>query len=128
MATVRIDGDMLHLELKRAEALWAVHGSFAIPLANVQAASSDKPPGFFDSVRLLGSRLWPEMAAGTFLYHNEVVFFDYGREDTVLVIDLLPGASAYRHLFVCVDPPDTPRDAVGRINAALTTTSDPSST
>jgi hypothetical protein len=57
--------------------------------------------------------------AGTFYYHDQVVFFDYQGPDDVLVIDLLPGASAYKHLFVHVDEPDTPDGAAQRVNAAL---------
>jgi hypothetical protein len=122
MARVRIDGGTLHVELKRIEMLWAVHGSFAIPLSNVSAASIDKPPGFWSAIRLIGTGAYPLKAAGTFLYHDEVVFFDYQGKDDVLVIDLVPGASNYKHLFVHVDEPDTPREAARRINAALPTT------
>jgi hypothetical protein len=122
MARVRIDGGTLHVELKGIEMLWAVHGSFAIPLSNVSAASIDKPPGFWSAIRLIGTGVYPLKAAGTFLYHDEVVFFDYQGKDDVLVIDLVPGASNYKHLFVHVDEPDTPREAALRINAALPTT------
>jgi hypothetical protein len=122
MASVRIDGGTLHVELKGVEALWAFHGSFAIPLTNVSAASVDKPPGFWSAIRLFGTGAYPFKAAGTFLYHGEVVFFDYRGGEDVLVIDLAPGASAYKHLFVHIDAPDTPREAAARINAALPTT------
>jgi hypothetical protein len=121
MATVRIENDTLHVELAGWDKLWAVHGSFAIPLSNVTAASTEKPPGFWETIKLVGtaSLALPVKMAGTFLYHGEAVFFDYQREDNVLVIDLLPGASAYKHLFVHVDEPDTPEEAAQRINAAL---------
>ena len=122
MATVRIDSDTLHIELRGAEALWAAHGSFAIPLTGVRAASTDQPPSFWDTIKILGTGAFPLKMAGTFLYHGEVVFFDYAREDDVLVIDLIPGASNYKHLFVAVTAPDTPHDAAARINAALPTT------
>ncbi len=122
MATVRIDGDTLHVELSGWDKIWAVHGSFAIPLANVAGASATKPPSFWEALKLFGTNSpapLPVKMAGTFLYHGETVFFDYQREDNVLVIDLVPGASTYKHLFVHVDPPDTPQVAADRINAAL---------
>jgi hypothetical protein len=122
MAGIRIDGGTLQLELKGVEVLWAFHGSFAIPLSNVSAASVEKPPGFWSAIRLIGTGAYPLKVAGTFLYHGEVVFFDYQGSDDVLVIDLVPGASNYKHLFVHVDQPDTPREAAARINAALPTT------
>jgi len=119
MATIRIENDTLHLELGGWEALWAFHGSFAIPLTNITRASTDKPPSFWESLRLLGTGAWPLKLAGTFRYHGETVFFDFQKEDAVLVIDLVPGTSNYRHLFVHVDPPDTPAAAAARITAAL---------
>ena len=119
MATIRIENDTLHVEMQGLEALWAFHGSFAIPLTNIVRASTDKPPAFWESIRLLGTGAYPLKEAGTFRYHGETVFFDFQREDAVLVIDLVPGASNYRHLFVHVDPPDTPAAAAERITAAL---------
>ncbi|MBV8581214.1 MAG: hypothetical protein JOZ86_11360 [Candidatus Eremiobacteraeota bacterium] len=124
MATVRIDGDTLRIELSNWDKFWAVHGSFAIPLANVADASAEKPPSFWESLKLIGTGSpWPFKLAGTFLYHGETVFFDYQREDAVLVIDLAEGSSPYRHIFVHVDPPDTPQDAAERVRAALGTAS-----
>ncbi len=124
MATVNINGDTLRVELSGWEKLWSVHGSFTIPLENVAGASVEKPPSFWESLKLIGTGSpWPFKMAGTFLYHGETVFFDYQRDDNVLVIDLKPGASSYKHLFVHVDPPDTPTTAAERINAALATAS-----
>jgi hypothetical protein len=120
MATVRIDAGTVHLELGGWEALWAFHGSFAIPLANIANASTDKPPSYFSSIRVLGTGAGPLLRAGTFLYHGDTVFFDFSHEDRVLVIDLVPGASNYAHLFVHIDGPDTPALAAERINAART--------
>lgn len=122
MATVRITDDRtLHVELSGWDKFCAVHGSFAIPLANLTGASTDKPPGFWDTIKLFGTTYWwPQLKmAGTFLYHGEIVFFDYQGDENVLVIDLAPGASNYKHVFVHVDEPDTPAAAAGRITAAL---------
>ncbi len=117
MATVRIDGDTLHVELKTMDVfLWAVHGSFHIPLANVTGASTTKPPSFWESLKLLGTNAGSLKMAGSFVYHGEVVFFDYSGPDDVLVVDLTGG---YKHLFVHVDAPDTPEAAAQRIVAAL---------
>jgi len=117
MATVRIDDQTLHVELSGADVFWAVRGSFHIPLANVTGAGTAKPPSFWESLKLIGSNLGSIKMAGTFLYHGDVVFFDYANEDAVLVVDLT--GSRYKHLFVHVDSPDTPEDAARRIQAAL---------
>ncbi|GEM_PF-1961507 len=120
MATVRVDGDTLNIELSGWDKLWAVHGSFAIPLENVAGATTEKLPSFWETLKIIGTgSVWPLKMAGTFLYHGEVVFFDYQREEQVLVIDLRAGASSYKHLFVHVDEPDTPADAAQRIAAVL---------
>jgi hypothetical protein len=117
MATISIDDDTLRIELRALEALWSFHGSFSIPLANVTRATTGVPPGLFEAVRLIGTGAWPLKTAGTFLYHGEIVFCDYGGGDDVLVIDLVE--NAYRHLFVSVAAPDTPQLAAARIMAAL---------
>ncbi|MEO7040306.1 MAG: hypothetical protein ABI186_09785 [Candidatus Elarobacter sp.] len=120
MATVTVDDVNLLVELSGWDTLMAVHGSFTIPIENVAGASLEPPPSFWESLKLLGTdSILPFKMAGTFLYHGETVFFDYQREDNVLVIDLAPGASAYKHLFVHVDEPDTPAAAAERINVAL---------
>ena len=122
MASIRIDGDTLHIELSGWDQLWAVHGSFAIPLENVAGATTEKPPSFWESLKIIGTgSIWPlpVKMAGTFLYHGEVVFFDYQGDESVLVIDLKPRTSSYKHIFVHVDPPDAPESAAQRINDAL---------
>jgi hypothetical protein len=120
MASVRIDGDTLHIEFSGWDKLWAVHGSFAIPLANVAGATTEKPPSFWEALKIIGTgSIWPFKMAGTFLYHGDVVFFDYQGEESVLVIDLKQGTSSYKHVFVHVDEPDTPEAAAQRINDAL---------
>ena len=120
MATISIEGGNLRIAFTTLDKILAVHGSFTIPLENVAGASVEKPPGFWEALKFWGTASpWPFKMAGTFLYHGEVVFFDYQREDAVLVVDLKPGASSYKHVFVHVDEPDTPADAAQRITAAL---------
>lgn len=117
MATITIDDDTLRIELRALESLWAFHGSFSVPLANVSGASAQTPPGLFEAVRLAGTGAGRLKTAGTFLYHGEVVFCDYAGTGEVLAVDLADGA--YRHLFVSVAAPDTPAAAAARILAAL---------
>lgn len=120
MATIRIADGVLHVELSTRDKIMSVHGSFAIPLENIAGASAEKPPGFWESMKLLGTNSpLPLKLAGTYLYHGECVFFDYQRDDAVLVIDLKQGASNYKHLFVHIDEPETPQAVASAINAAL---------
>ncbi len=119
MAQVRIDNDTLIVELSGWEKLWAIHGSFRIPLASITAASTTKPPSFWESLKLIGTDAGSLKMAGSFLYHGETVFFDYHGDENVLVVDLVENASRYKHLFVHVDAPDTPDAAASRITGAL---------
>jgi hypothetical protein len=117
MATVRIEDRMVCVDLKGADVLWACHGSFRIPLEHVKGAGTTKPPSFWESLKLIGTGAGRIKMAGTFLYHGEVVFFDYAGDENVLVIDL--GENNYKHLFVHVDAPDTPEAAAARIQDQL---------
>ena len=117
MATIRIENDTLFVDLSGWEVFWAFHGSFAIPLADVAGASTAKPPGFFETLKLIGTNAPRMKMAGTSLFHGEVVFVDYrGNEESVLAIDVRKGN--YKHLFVHVD---NPQDDAAKINAALRT-------
>jgi hypothetical protein len=119
MARVFVDGALLHVELSPLDAVFAVHGSFAIPLEHVTGASTVKPPAFWDSLKIIGTN-WPwGKMAGSYLYHGESVFFDYhGNETAILVVDL--ASERYKHLFIHVDPPGTPESAATAIHDALT--------
>lgn len=120
VARIWIDDSTLHVELAALDKVFSVHGSFAIPLEHVTGASTAKPPGFFESLKIVGTN-WPwGKMAGSYLYHGDAAFFDYrGNESAVLVVDL--ASERYRHLYVHVDAPDTPEAAVARVRAALPT-------
>jgi hypothetical protein len=119
MARVFVDGSMLHVELSSIDTVFAVHGSFAIPLAHVTGASTTKPPAFWESLKIIGTN-WPwGKMAGSYLYHGEAAFFDYhGNEEAILVIGL--ASEAYKHLYVHVDAPGTPASVASAIHDALT--------
>ena len=115
MATIRIENGTLFVDLGGWDVFWAFHGSFAIPLADVSGASTAKPPGFFETVKLIGTNAPGLKMAGTSLFHGDVVFVDYrGNEESVLVVDVRKGK--YKHLFVHVDDPV---EGAKKINAAL---------
>jgi hypothetical protein len=119
MAEVSIHGETLVVELSLLDKIFSVHGTLKIPLEHVVTAKTTKPPSFWESLKIIGTN-WPwGKMAGTYLFHGEVVFFDYGgREEAVLVVELAD--ERYKHLFIRLDPPDTPEAAARRINDALT--------
>jgi hypothetical protein len=118
MARVFIDGSSLHIELSTLDKVFSVHGSFSIPLVHVGGASTQKPPGFWESLKVIGTN-WPwGLMAGSYLYHGGAAFFDFhGNEAAVLVVDLV--SEHYKHLYIHVDEPDTAQAAAARITAAL---------
>jgi hypothetical protein len=118
MARVFVDGGLLHVELSPIDKLFAVHGSFAIPLVHVTGASTAKPPAFWESLKIIGTN-WPwGKMAGSYLYHGESAFFDYhGDEAAILVVEL--ASEGYKHLFIHVDPPGTPESVAASIHEAL---------
>jgi len=118
MATIRVDGATLHVDLSAWERICAAHGSFAIPLATVAGASDAASPGWWSAWPVIGTHAPFWMMAGTFLYRGELVFFAFGGGHRMLAIDLVPGTSRYAHLFVRVDYPDTPHAAAARIEEA----------
>jgi hypothetical protein len=124
VAAIRIENDTLFVDLGSWEALWALHGSFAIPLRSVVGASTAKPPSFWDSLKIMGTN-WPgNKMAGTMVYHGEVAFFDFrGDEDAVLVVDVAGGK--YKHLFVHVDDPEGVAKAINEARAPAAETERP---
>ena len=118
MARAFIDGSTLRIELSMPDKVLSVHGSFAIRLAHVTGASTQKPPGFWESLKLIGT-IWPwGKMAGSYVYHGDSAFFDFhGDEAAVLVVDLT--SEGYKHLYIHIDAPDAPDAAATRITAAL---------
>jgi len=95
--------------------IWAIKSSLAIPLEHIAGVSLD-PPGVHDwwkGLRMGGTQL-PGLIAGTFLYHNERVFWDVHDPSRAIGISLHD--ERYNELIIEVE---SPGDVVEMIRMAL---------
>ena len=113
MNTVRIEGDRLVVEPRGLDRLWALRRRIEVPLAHVAGATYD--PGAHREPKGLriGTRL-PGKTAGTFRRGGEKTFYNLGRSEQTVVIELRD--EDYTRLVVDVEEP---RALVSRINQVV---------
>ncbi|MEV4772025.1 hypothetical protein [Micromonospora humida] len=107
MASVRIDGDDLVVEIEGMDRLWSLKSRLVIPLANVCGATAD--PGIAaepKGLRAPGTSLPGVITAGTFHQDGERVFWNIRDGARAVVIELAD--EHYDRLVVeVVDPAAT---------------------
>ncbi|MEV4725726.1 hypothetical protein [Micromonospora humida] len=107
MASVRIDGDDLVVEIEGMDRLWSLKSRLVIPLANVRGATAD--PGIAaepKGLRAPGTSLPGVITAGTFHQDGERVFWNIRDGARAVVIELAD--EHYDRLVVeVVDPAAT---------------------
>ncbi|MFI5907587.1 hypothetical protein [Dactylosporangium sp. NPDC051541] len=104
MATVRIDGDTLVVEIEGLDKLWALKSRLDIPLANVRGATADpgvarEPKG----IRTAGTHFPNYVTAGAFRVDGEKIFWDVHDPRKAVVIQLAD--ERYARLIIEVDDP-----------------------
>ncbi|WP_194821799.1 hypothetical protein [Micromonospora sp. S-DT3-3-22] len=107
MASVRIEGDDLVVEIEGMDRLWSLKSRLVIPLANVRGATAD--PGIAaepKGLRAPGTSLPGVITAGTFHQDGERVFWNIRDGARAVVIELAD--EHYARLVVeVVDPTAT---------------------
>ncbi|QDY08099.1 hypothetical protein FJK98_13825 [Micromonospora sp. HM134] len=107
MASVRIEGDDLVVEIEGMDRLWSLKSRLVIPLANVRGATAD--PGIAaepKGLRAPGTSLPGVITAGTFHQDGERVFWNIRDGARAVVIELAD--EHYARLVVeVVDPAAT---------------------
>ncbi|WFE34707.1 hypothetical protein [Micromonospora sp. WMMD975] len=104
MASVRIDGDDVVVEIEGMDRLWSLKSRLVIPLANVRGATAD--PGIAadpKGVRAPGTHLPGVITAGTFHQDGERVFWNIRDGARAVVIELAD--ERYARLVVEVADP-----------------------
>ncbi|WBB71847.1 hypothetical protein O7602_19125 [Micromonospora sp. WMMD1128] len=104
MASVRIDGDDVVVEIEGMDRLWSLKSRLVIPLANVRGATAD--PGIAadpKGVRAPGTHLPGVITAGTFHQDGERVFWNIRDGARAVVIELAD--ERYARLVVEVTDP-----------------------
>ena len=90
MVTFRIDGHILHLELRGMHKLWALKGKLSVDLAQVrnvrtgQSAASD----YAYWLRIPGTHIPGVIRAGTYMAAGKRAFWSVTRPEDALVIEL----------------------------------------
>ncbi|MCG5461907.1 hypothetical protein AB0K35_03885 [Micromonospora sp. NPDC053740] len=104
MATVRVDGDDLVVEIEGMDRLWSLKSRLVIPLANVRGATAD--PGIAaepKGLRAPGTSVPGVITAGTFHQDGERVFWNIRDGARAVVIELAD--ERYARLVVEVADP-----------------------
>jgi hypothetical protein len=107
MVDVMIDGDRVVFEIEGFDKLWAFRGRLEIPLAHVSGVEHDPEQvgRWWHGVKLLGTDLPGLFAAGRFVYHGELVFWDVHSPANAIVVTL--DHERYKKLIIEVADPDT---------------------
>jgi hypothetical protein len=124
MVDVRIEGDRAVFRVEGSDKLWALRSQLEIPLAHISGVDIDpvQARGWWHGLRVMGTNVPGLLAAGTFLSHEGLVFWDVHDPEHTIIVSLVH--EHYKKLIIEVpDPPAT----VALLRSATGGTSAPSS-
>jgi hypothetical protein len=116
MVDVSIDGDRAIFQVEGFDKLWALRSRLEIPVAHITdvAIDPEQARGWWHGLRLMGTNMPGVLAAGTFYFHGELVFWDVHDPANTVIISLTH--ERYKKLILEVaDPAET----VARLRAAM---------
>ena len=116
MVDVRVDGDHVVFEVEGVDKLWALRSRLEFPLAHITnvETNAEQVGRWWHGIRLLGTYMPGILTAGTFFYHQELVFWDVHDPARTIIVSL--DHEHYKKLIVEVaDPPAT----LAQLRAAL---------
>jgi hypothetical protein len=90
MVDVTVEGDRAVFNVEGLHKLWSLRSRLEIPLAHIidVDANADQVGRWWHGVKLWGTDVPGLFAAGTFLYHGEVVFWDVNDPASTIIISL----------------------------------------
>jgi hypothetical protein len=105
MVDVRVDGDRVIFEVEGIDKLWSLRSRLDIPLAHITdvEANADQVGRWWHGVKLWGTDVPGVFAAGTFFYHQELVFWDVHDPAKTIIVSL--DHEHYKKLIVEVADP-----------------------
>jgi hypothetical protein len=116
MVDVQIEGDRIVFEVEGADKLWSLRSRLELPLAHVTSIEHD--PGqvgrWWHGFKIIGTDVPGLFAAGTFVFHGGLVFWDVRHPDRAVIVSL--DHEHYSQLIVEVADPQA---VVSRVRAAL---------
>jgi len=107
MGDVMIDGDRVVFEIEGFDKLWPFRSRLEIPLAHVRGVEYDPEQvgRWWHGAKLLGTDVPGMFAAGRFVYHGELVFWDVRNPANAIVVSL--DHERYQKLIMEVADPDS---------------------
>jgi hypothetical protein len=116
MVDVRVEADRVVFEVEGVDKLWALRSRLVIPLAHVThvEANPEQVSRWWHGVRLLGTYMPGILTAGTFFYHQELVFWDVHDPAKTIVVSL--DHEHYKKLIIEVADPNA---TVAQLRAVL---------
>jgi hypothetical protein len=115
MVKVTVEGDTAVFEVEGFDKFWAMKSRVEIPVAHITAVEFDPESvgRWWHGLKLIGSSVPGLFAAGSFMYHGELVFWDVRDTSRTIVVSL--NHEHYKKLIVEVDNPPA---VVARLQAA----------
>src|ERR1700684_2112776 len=105
MVEVSVEGDRVVFEIEGLDKLWSLRSRLEIPLAHVTGveANAAQVGRWWHGLKLWGSDVPGLFAAGTFVYHGELVFWDMREPARTIIVSL--DHERYKKLIVEVAAP-----------------------
>jgi hypothetical protein len=120
MVDVQLNGDRVTFRVHGTHKLWAFRSELDIPLNHVIGVDVDPQQVgvWWHGFKLIGTDVPGLFAAGTFLYHGELVFWDVRHPEQTIIVSL--DHERYKKLILEVENPASTsamlRDAIGARN------------
>ncbi len=116
MVNVTVVGDRAVFEVEGMHQLWAFRHWIEIPLTNILdvAIDPDQVGRWWHGWKLVGTVVPGFFAAGTFIYHGELVFWDVRDPEKTIVV--LLDHERFSKLIIEVDDPPS---VVARLQTAM---------
>jgi len=105
MVDITIQDDRVLFRVEGLHKLWAMRSELDIPLAHVVGVeiNHEQIGRWWHGVKLLGTDLQGFFAAGTFVYHGELVFWDVLDPNSTIIVSL--DHERYKKLIIQVADP-----------------------
>jgi len=118
MVDITIHGDRVRFRVEGLDKLWAFRSELDIPLSHIAGVEADPEQvgRWWHGIKVMGTDVPGFFAAGTFIYHGELVFWNVRHPEQTIIVSL--AHERYKKLIVEVENPVSTatmlRDAIDR--------------
>jgi hypothetical protein len=116
MVSIAIDSGRASFEVEGIDKLWSFRSRFDLPLDHIVGVEHDPSAvgRWWHGFKIVGTDLIGLFAAGTFVYHGEMVFWDVRHPEQTIIVSL--DHERYKKLIVEVADPQR---EVERLQSAI---------